>query len=107
MDSIPRRGDRDLVPVIFQDHETDEVLVLGHPNPDALQFALDLGRRQLSGRSLPLCHAPILGESRCCIERACTTGSRVAGRALPVRPQARSAPPGQLPLGAAVWPITQ
>ena len=43
--------DRGLISVIFQDHETGEVLVLGYMNREALQLTLDTGKAHLFRRS--------------------------------------------------------
>jgi phosphoribosyl-AMP cyclohydrolase len=43
--------DRGLISVIFQDHETGEVLVLGYMNREALQLTLDTGKAYLFRRS--------------------------------------------------------
>jgi phosphoribosyl-AMP cyclohydrolase len=67
---ILKWDDRGLISVIFQDHETDEVLVLGYMNWEALQLTLDTGKAHLFPRSLPLCYGLILGESMCCTECA-------------------------------------
>jgi len=43
--------DRGLISVIFQDHITGEVLVLGYMNREALQLTLDTGKAYLFRRS--------------------------------------------------------
>ena len=43
--------ERGLISVIFQDHETGEVLVLGYMNREALQLTLDTGKAHLFRRS--------------------------------------------------------
>lgn len=43
--------ERELISVIFQDHETGEVLVLGYMNREALQLTLDTGKAHLFRRS--------------------------------------------------------
>jgi len=43
--------ERGLISVIFQDHETGEVLVLGYLNREALQLTLDTGKAHLFRRS--------------------------------------------------------
>ena len=43
--------DRGLISVIFQDHETNEVLVLGYMNREALQLTLDTSKAHLFRRS--------------------------------------------------------
>ena len=43
--------DKGLISVIFQDHETGEVLVLGYMNREALQLTLDTGKAYLFRRS--------------------------------------------------------
>ena len=43
--------DKGLISVVFQDHETGEVLTLGYTNRDALQLTLDTGKVHLFRRS--------------------------------------------------------
>jgi len=43
--------DRGLISVVFQDHKTGEVLVLGYMNREALQLTLDTGKAHLFRRS--------------------------------------------------------
>jgi len=43
--------DKGLISVIFQDHETNEVLVLGYMNRQALQLTLETGKAHLYRRS--------------------------------------------------------
>ena len=43
--------ERGLISVVFQDHETGEVLVLGYMNREALQLTLDTGKAHLFRRS--------------------------------------------------------
>jgi phosphoribosyl-AMP cyclohydrolase len=46
-----RWDDKGLVSVIFQDHQTGEVLTLGYMNREALQRTLDSGKAHLFRRS--------------------------------------------------------
>ena len=50
LDSL-KWDDAGLISVIFQDHETDEVLTLGYMNRDALQRTLETGKAHLFRRS--------------------------------------------------------
>ena len=43
--------DKGLISVVFQDHETGEVLTLGYTNRDALQLTLDTGKVHVFRRS--------------------------------------------------------
>jgi len=43
--------DKGLISVVFQDHETGEVLTLGYMNREALQLTLDTGKAHLFRRS--------------------------------------------------------
>jgi len=43
--------DKGLISVIFQDHETNEVLVLAYMNREALQLTLETGKAHLYRRS--------------------------------------------------------
>ncbi|UCC67300.1 MAG: phosphoribosyl-AMP cyclohydrolase [Armatimonadota bacterium] len=43
--------DNGLISVVFQDHQTGEVLVLGYMNREALQLTLDTGKAHLFRRS--------------------------------------------------------
>ena len=50
LDSL-KWDDKGLISVVFQDHETGEVLTLGYMNRDALRLTLDTGKAHLFRRS--------------------------------------------------------
>jgi len=50
LDSL-KWDDKGLISVVFQDHETGEVLTLGYMNREALQLTLDTGNAHLFRRS--------------------------------------------------------
>jgi len=50
LDSL-KWDDKGLISVVFQDHETGEVLTLGYMNREALQLTLDTGKAHLFRRS--------------------------------------------------------